>query len=72
MLNGVNTWIVGALWEDPHITHAHVSKVLDWAERVEPKRLILTHLSHRIDYESLSKRLPKFAELAYDGMIINV
>ena len=72
MLKGVDTWMVGALWEDPHITHAHVSKVIDWAERVEPKRLILTHLSHRIDYESLSKRLPKFAELAYDGMIINV
>ena len=71
-LCGVDTWMVGTLWEQPHSTHAHVEKVLEWAERVEPKRLILTHLSHRIDYENLSRRLPKFAELAYDGMVVLV
>ena len=54
------------------LTHAHVNKVIHWAERVEPNRLILTHLSHRIDYETVSKRLPEFAELAYDGMIIEL
>jgi len=71
-LKGVHTWMVGALWEEPHTTHAHIQKVLDWSERVEPDRLILTHLSHRVDYNSLSNRLPKFACLAYDGMTFTV
>ena len=71
-LKGIDTWMVGALWEEPHITHAHVDKVISWAERVEPNRLILTHLSHRIDYETVSKRLPEFAELAYDGMVLEL
>ncbi len=71
-LKGIDTWIVGALWEKPHSTHAHVAKVLEWAERVEPRKLILTHLSHHIDYDSVSEKLPDFAELAYDGMVISV
>ena len=71
-LQGVDIWMVGALWERPHSTHAHVEKVLEWAERIKPKRLILTHLSHKIDYESLSGRLPRFAELAYDGMVFSL
>jgi phosphoribosyl 1,2-cyclic phosphate phosphodiesterase len=72
ILKGISTWMVGALWEEPHITHAHVNKVLDWAKRVKPNRLILTHLSHRIDYERVTKTLPDFAELAYDGMVLEV
>jgi phosphoribosyl 1,2-cyclic phosphate phosphodiesterase len=72
ILKGISTWMVGALWEEPHITHAHVNKVLDWAKRVKPNRLILTHLSHRIDYERVTKTLPDFAELAYDGMVLDV
>ena len=72
MLKGIDTWIVGALWEEPHSTHAHVEKVLSWAERVKPRRLILTHLSHRIDYDNVSAKLPEFAKLAYDGMRVSV
>ncbi len=72
VLKGVDTWMVGTLWEDPHTTHAHIDKALDWAERVAPNRLILTHLSHLIDYDNVTKRLPKFARLAYDGMIITI
>ena len=64
--------MVGALWENPHPTHAHIQKVLYWADRVEPKRLILTHLSHLIDYETVSKNLPSFATLAYDGMKLDI
>jgi phosphoribosyl 1,2-cyclic phosphate phosphodiesterase len=70
VLTGIDTWIVGALWEEPHETHAHIDKVIEWAKRVRPRRLILTHLSHRIDYSTVSNKLPDFAELAYDGMKI--
>jgi phosphoribosyl 1,2-cyclic phosphate phosphodiesterase len=71
-LKGIDTWMVGALWEEPHTTHADVDKVLEWAERVGPRKLILTHLSHRIDFESVSARLPDFAALAYDGMVVEI
>ncbi len=73
VLKGIDTWLVGALWDqEPHVTHAHIDKVLEWGERVQPRRLILTHLSHRIDFEMVSARLPDYAELAYDGMVFEV
>ncbi|MQX36983.1 MBL fold metallo-hydrolase [Roseospira navarrensis] len=71
-LTGVHTWVVGCLSWKPHPTHAHVDKVLEWAERVQPRRLILTHLGIGLDYETLRRALPADAEPAYDGMVLDV
>ena len=69
-LKGVKTWIIGCLQENEHPTHAHFSRVLDWIERVGPERAVLTHLSHRLDYQSLKAKCPPSNEPAYDGMVI--
>ena len=71
-LAGIEVWLVGTLVSDPHPTHAHVDKALEWIERVGPSRAILTHMSHRLDYDTLAARLPDGVEPAYDGMIIEV
>tara|TARA_A100001011_G_scaffold240919_1_gene248936 strand:- start:54589 stop:55371 length:783 start_codon:yes stop_codon:yes gene_type:complete len=69
-LSGIDTWIVGTLWEEPHITHAHVNKAIEWSRIVKPRRLVLSHLSHKIDYDEVSLKIASDAELAYDGMIL--
>lgn len=69
-LSGVDTWIVGCLQREPHPTHAHFDRVMEWIDRVGPARAILTHLSLRLDYEVLSKSLPEHVVPAYDGMVI--
>ncbi|HEX9703100.1 MAG TPA: MBL fold metallo-hydrolase [Rhodospirillales bacterium] len=69
-LAGVRTWIVGTFAFEPHWTHAHVDKALDWIDRVRPARAVLTHLGPAIDYDKLSRSLPKGVEAAYDGMVI--
>jgi phosphoribosyl 1,2-cyclic phosphate phosphodiesterase len=70
LLEGVGTWIVSCTVDYPHETHAELSIVLDWIERIRPKRAILTHLSIRFDYEALKARLPKHVEPAFDGMVV--
>ncbi len=70
VLAGVHTWIVGCIGWSPHPTHAHVAKVLSWADRVGPTRLILTHLGLGLDYDALRAALPEGAEPAFDGMEI--
>jgi phosphoribosyl 1,2-cyclic phosphate phosphodiesterase len=70
ILSGVDTWIIGALIDQPHPTHAHVDKALKWMERVGPRRGILTHMGFSLDYEVLKNRLPDYVEPAFDGMII--
>lgn len=71
-LAGVRVWIVDALAEHDHPTHAHVDKALAWIERVNPERAVLTHMSVWLDYGSLKARLPERVEPAYDGLVIEV
>ncbi len=71
-LKGVPVWVVGALQDQPHATHAHLDKVLDWIERVKPGRAVLTHMSHALDYETLRAQLPARVVPAFDGMEIEV
>ncbi len=70
-LAGIDTWIVGCLTYDPHPTHAHLTKVLEWIERLRPRRAILTHMTSGMDYETLRKRLPSHVTPAWDGMAVD-
>ncbi len=71
-LTGVKLWIVGCLRYEPHPTHAHLDKVLDWIERVQPERAVLTHLGTHMDYDALAARLPEGVTPAYDGLVLEV
>ena len=71
-LEDLDIWIVDALRYDPHPTHAHLDLVLEWVERLHPKRTILTNLHIDMDYQTLRRELPDGVEPAYDGMVIEV
>ena len=71
-LDGVEVWIVDALRDRPHPTHANVEMALAWIERVRPERAILTNLHVDLDYNALKARLPSGVEPAYDGMRFEV
>lgn len=72
ILEGVDLWIVDCIERNPRPTHSHLTKTLEWIKRVKPRRAILTHMSHLLDYECLRKELPKGVEPAYDGLIIEI
>lgn len=72
VLAGVEAWIVDCLSETPHPSHSHLSQTLEWIERVSPRRAVLNHLSHRMDYRQLAAKLPAGVEPAYDGMVFEV
>jgi phosphoribosyl 1,2-cyclic phosphate phosphodiesterase len=72
MLENLDVWIIGCLVDQPHPTHAHVDKVVAWAEKLKPKRTVLTHMSPRLDYKALKARLPAGLEPAFDGMVIDL
>jgi len=67
-LDSVRLWVVDALRERAHPTHASLSETLSWIARVKPDRAWLTHLSEEMDYETLSAKLPPGVEPAYDGL----
>lgn len=71
-LRGLDAWIVDALQDAPHKTHAHVAKTLGWIEELAPKRAILTNLHQSLDYAELDARTPDNVHPGYDGLRIEV
>jgi phosphoribosyl 1,2-cyclic phosphate phosphodiesterase len=71
-VQGVHTWIVGVFAWHPHPTHLHVDGALELRERIKPQRMIITHMSPKIDYAKLMDYVPDGVEVAYDGMEIEV
>lgn len=69
-LEGVDTWILGALRYKPHPSHLSVAQAIEWVERVKPRRAILTHLHADLDYRKLASELPAGMEPAYDGLTV--
>ncbi|MDR3423984.1 MAG: MBL fold metallo-hydrolase [Alphaproteobacteria bacterium] len=69
-LQGVKTWIVDCMRVEPHPAHAHLAQALEWIEKIKPDRAFLTHMSHRLDYKTLTASLPTGVWPAYDGLVI--
>jgi phosphoribosyl 1,2-cyclic phosphate phosphodiesterase len=71
-LKGISVWVVGCLLDVPHQTHAHIDLVRQWADIIQPDHVILTHMSPRLDYDTLRETLPAYIQPAYDGMTFEV
>lgn len=72
VLADLDLWIVDCLRFEPHPTHAHFDLTMSWIERLRPKRALLTHLNHMIDYDELARRCPPGVEPAYDGLCVDL
>jgi phosphoribosyl 1,2-cyclic phosphate phosphodiesterase len=68
----IELWIVDCLRYEPHPTHSHLARTLDWIERVKPKRALLTHMDRQLDYSELSSRLPPGVEPGLDGAVFEL
>ena len=70
VLQGVKTLLIecnNGLYPEKN-GHSDLENVKKIAALVKPERVILTHLSARVDYDQTSAVLPDNFELAYDGM----
>ncbi len=71
-LQGIEVWIVDALQREPHPTHCHLERTLDYVARVGCRRAVLTHLNNTMDYAALKAELPAHVEPAHDGLRLAV
>jgi phosphoribosyl 1,2-cyclic phosphate phosphodiesterase len=69
---GVELWIVDCMRRAPHPTHSHLAKTLAWIERARPRRAVLTHMDHSLDYRALAAELPDGVEPGQDGLVIEL
>lgn len=71
-LKGISTWVVDCAQygTDFTVVHPNFEQVEAWNARVGAARVILTHMTPRLDYGTLKAALPQGYEPAYDGMIL--
>lgn len=77
VLTGLDMLILGAshYYEGIEMWKRSVMDIiaaLELIRDVAPGRAILTHLSHTVDYEEVSPRLPHNTLLAHDGLVVEV
>ena len=71
-LQNLDLWIVDALRRNPHPTHAHLAKTLEWIDRVAPKRAVLTNMHIDLDYATLAAETPDHITPAFDGLTLTL
>jgi len=59
---------LGALRHEPHPSHSHLSRSLEFVAQLKPRRAFFTHISHGLDHEATNATLPTNVRLAYDGL----
>lgn len=67
-IEGARVWIVDALRETPHPTHAHLAASLEWLKRAEVAQGVLTNMHIDLDYLTVLARCPEGVRPAYDQM----
>lgn len=72
MLEGLKVWILDALRREPHPTHAHLARSLEWIKRAKPARAVLTNMHFDLDYQTVCVETPAHITAAYDGMVIDL
>ncbi|MBP5319578.1 MAG: MBL fold metallo-hydrolase [Kiritimatiellae bacterium] len=72
LLRDLDVMVIDALRERPHPTHMCVEEALACLAEIGARRSYLTHLSHDLDHETLSARLPEGVAVSYDGLRVAV
>ena len=72
LYSSCDIFVVDALRETPHPTHAHLDMTLELIDTVQPQFSLLTHMDKSMDYRTLCAKLPKGIEPAYDGYQIEL
>jgi phosphoribosyl 1,2-cyclic phosphate phosphodiesterase len=70
LLEGLDLMILNCLRPRPHSSHLSLEESLAYAKRLRPRRCLLTHMTHDIDYELEEPNLPDWVRFGYDGMIV--
>ncbi len=72
LLQGLDTFVVGALRETYHPTHYSLEGATAVAEKIKPRQTFFTHLCHDVDHETACRALPDGVDLAYDGLRVRM
>ena len=72
-LKNLDLLIINALRIKEHLSHLNLEEALELINELNPKKAILTHLSHLMGkHIEIEKLIPKNVDIAFDGMKLNL
>ena len=72
-IKGSKIIVINALRREEHVSHFTFQQAIDLMNELKPQKAYLIHISHQLGlHEEVSKELPPFIELAYDGLQIEI
>lgn len=70
LLDGLDLLVLGVLRYRPHPTHLNLEAGLNIINRLNPKQVLLTHISHEMKHKEVMRCLPSGVEPGFDGQQI--
>jgi phosphoribosyl 1,2-cyclic phosphate phosphodiesterase len=68
----ITVMVASGIRHGGHPTHSCIDETLALFDRLKVKKGVITHLSHEVDYDEESSRLPPDVVLAYDGLVLEL
>ena len=68
LLQDLDILVLDSLRRQPHPTHAHIEKSIEFVRLLKPKRAFFTHISHDLDHNATNATLPASIQLAHDNL----
>lgn len=72
-IKGSKIIVVNALRKEQHVSHFTFQQAIDLMNELKPEKAYFTHISHQLGlHDEVSKELPDFIEIAFDGLKIEI
>lgn len=71
-LYDLDVLVLNALRITPHPTHFSLAEALEVVAELRPRRTLLVHMTHDVEYAAVTADLPAGVELGYDGLSVQV
>ncbi|MFM9834665.1 MAG: MBL fold metallo-hydrolase [Methylophilaceae bacterium] len=68
LLQNLDLLLIDCLRTEKHPTHINIEQSLQYVSQINAKQSVLIHMTHDLEYESLSKLLPNNVMVGYDGL----
>lgn len=68
LLSDLDILLLDCLRENTHPTHINLEQSLNYIGRIKAKQSYMIHMTHDLEYETLSARLPENVFAGYDGL----
>jgi phosphoribosyl 1,2-cyclic phosphate phosphodiesterase len=72
-IKGSKIIVINALRRQTHISHFTLEEAIALMDELKPEKAYFTHISHQLGkHEDVSRELPAYIQLAYDGLKLEI